>query len=94
MYIIFQVASDDETTQRNGLVAVYSIFENSAVEIFQLAYHQTEAHKFFEAVPLRYSAFHCILPDGLDVLKMLILNMIGKRTRLITRIHTGMYTHS
>ena len=94
MYTVFQAASDDETTQRNGLVAVYSVFETSAVEIYRRAYHQTEAHKFFEAVPIRYSAFHCILPEGLDVLKVLILNMVGKKTRLITRIHSGMCTHA
>jgi len=88
MYTVFQAASDDVTTQRLGLVAVFSSVEDSTVGFFQFAYHQTECLKFFEAVPLRYSAFHCILPEGLELLKGLILNMVGKRTRLITRVHT------
>jgi len=88
MYNVFQAASDDETTQRNGLVALYDCMDNSGVHIMRMAVHQKECQKFFEAVPVRYSAFHCFLPDALDIIRGPVMNMVGKRTRLITRIHT------
>lgn len=91
MYLVFQVASDDVTTQRNGLVALFANIENSAMQYLQLMNHQAESNRFFQAVPVRYSAFHCFLPDEMTVIRGLILNMIGKRTRLITRVHIGKF---
>ena len=90
MYMIFQVASDDEMTQRNGLVAVYAKHESALKDFVELAVHQRESNRFFDAVPVRYSAFHCFLSD--KILRGMVLTMIGKRTRLITRMHTGMYS--
>lgn len=88
-YMIFQAAADDVTTQRNGLVAIFSTNpEYKTAGFYQMAFHQNESIKFFEAVPLRYSAFHFILPSEMEFLKGFILNMIGKRMRLVTRIHT------
>ena len=92
MYFVFQVASDDETTQRNGLVAIYSRHEHEIRHYFELAIHQTESIKFFAAAPLRYSAFHCFLPNDVHHFPGLVLNMVGNRTRLITRLHTGTFT--
>jgi hypothetical protein len=87
MYIIGQVASDDECTQKNGLVCIYSRHSTTLREVVEYASHQTECIRFVASLPVRYSAFHCFLPD--DIIKGMMLNMIGKRTRLVTRIHTG-----
>jgi hypothetical protein len=87
MYIMGQVASDDECTQKNGLVCIYSRHSTAVREIVEYGSHQTECNRYMNSVPVRYSAFHCFLPD--DITRGMILNMIGKRTRLITRIHTG-----
>lgn len=89
MYLVFQVASDDDTTQRNGIVALYSCYSSSSLrDYLELAVHQNESIKFFEAVPLRYSAFHYFSDIGSNGLRGMVLNSIGKRTRLITRVHS------
>jgi len=87
MYTVFQVASDDETTQRNGLVALYSHNESNVLDYLGLAMHQTESIRFFGAAPVRYSAVHCFLPDESSILRGFVANSVGKRTRLITRVH-------
>ena len=88
MYMMGQVASDDVCTQKNGLVVTYSRHSTNTVrEIVEYGPHQTECNRWIDSVPVRISAFHCFLPD--DITRGMILNMIGKRTRLITRIHTG-----
>jgi len=118
MYIIGQVASDDEFTQKNGLVGIYShnstnssssslsdnnnnvlggvdggdgngsgnIEYRKLRKVVEYISHQTECIRFMDAIPMRYSAFHCFLED--DLTRGMVLNMIGKKTRLITRIHT------
>ena len=92
MYTVFQVASDDETTQRNGLVALYSHNESNVLDYLGLAMHQTESIRFFGAAPVRYSAVHCFLPDESSILRGFVANSVGKRTRLITRVHAGEYS--
>ena len=90
MYMMGQVASDDVCTQKNGLVVTYSRHSTNTVrEIVEYGPHQTECNRWIDSVPVRISAFHCFLPD--DITRGMILNMIGKRTRLITRIHTGAF---
>jgi hypothetical protein len=91
MYLIFQVASDDETTQCKGLVALYTLHDNSAISFVQLALHTTECKKFFDAVPLRYSAIHCFTNDDMSVILGIIFNMIGKGRNLRMRANIGAY---
>jgi len=88
MYLIFQVASDDEITQRNGLVALFYPMDDKWKQFFPLAVFQTETKKFFDAVPLRYSAFHFFLLNEAIILRGLLFGMIGKKLRLVTRAHT------
>lgn len=89
MYVIGQVASDDVCTQKNGLVNIYSQLNSDCLQIrymIGLAVQQTECQRFMDAIPLRYSANHIFVQD--DVTRGMVLNMIGKQTRLITRVHT------
>ena len=90
--MIFQAASEDETTQRNGLVAIYSRYDDNLKQFLQLAFHQAECMRLFDAVPLRYSAFHLFLPDDIHAIRGVMMNMVGKKIRLITQGHTGAFS--
>jgi len=87
-YLCFGVLAEDLTTQRNGVVSM-AFFSN--VDNDLLVRESKGFQQFFEAVPLRWSGFHFCLAKNpaFNLLKGLILKIIPKDMRRITRFHLG-----
>lgn len=89
-YLCFGVLAEDLTTQRNGVVSVgfFSYDDNDLLIMERKGFL-----RFFQAVPLRWSGFHLCIPNNpaFNVIKGLMLTVIPKDMRLITRVHSGEY---
>ena len=87
-YLCFGVLAEDLTTQRNGVVSLgfFSYDDNDLLIMERKGFV-----KFFQAVPLRWSGFHLCVPNNpaFNVMKGLMLSVIPKEMRRITRVHSG-----
>ena len=87
-YLCFGVLAEDVTTQRNGVVSLgfFSYDDNDLLVMERKGFLQ-----FFQAVPLRWSGFHLCIPNNpaFNVVKGLMLSVIPKDMRRITRVHSG-----
>eukprot|EP00536_Pseudo-nitzschia_multiseries_P013055 jgi/Psemu1/245100/estExt_Genewise1.C_5330025 len=87
-YLCFGVLAEDLTTQRNGVVSLgFFSYKNNDLLVMERAGFL----KFFEAVPLRWSGFHLCIPSNpaYKILQGLMLTVIPKEIRRITRVHVG-----
>jgi len=87
-YLCFGVLAEDLTTQRNGVVSLgFFSYENNDL----LTLERDRFLEFFEAVPLRWSGFHLCIPNNpaYTLVKGLLLAVIPKEMRRITRVHQG-----
>ena len=93
IYLIFQVAAEDETTQRNGLVTIHIMSEG--VHRSMTGENLPKLCKFFGSVfnscPLRFSAIHMCFPNKLlyQLLKPVMLMTVGNTGRKFLKIHSG-----
>jgi len=87
-YLCFGVLAEDVTTQRNGVVSI-GFFSEGDNDL--LAMERECFLRFFEAVPLRWSGFHLCIPSNPanSILIGLMLTVIPKDMRRITRVHSG-----
>ena len=87
-YLCFGVLAEDLTTQRNGVVSMgfFSLGDNDLLVLEREGFR-----RFFEAVPLRWSGFHLCMHKNpaFNLLKGLILKILPKDMRRITRVHFG-----
>lgn len=87
-YLAFGVLAEDLMTQRNGVVSLgfFSAEDNDLLMLDRKGFL-----RFFAAVPLRWSAFHLCIPPtpAFTIFKGLILSVIPKEVRRVTRIHSG-----
>jgi hypothetical protein len=92
-YLCFGVLAEDVTTQRNGVVSL-GFFSEGDNDL--LAMERKGFLRFFEAVPLRWSAFHLCIPSNpaYSIVKGLMLTVIPKDMRRITRVHSGKLVQS
>lgn len=87
-YLCFGVLAEDLTTQRNGVVSLgFFSYGNNDLLVME----REGFLRFFEAVPLRWSGFHICIPNNpaFKILKGLMLTVIPKEMRRITRVHSG-----
>ena len=87
-YLCFGVLAEDLTTQRNGVVSLgFFSYDNNDLLVME----RKRFLRFFEGVPLRWSAFHLCIPNNpaYNVIKGLLLTVIPKEIRQITRVHSG-----
>jgi hypothetical protein len=92
LYII-QVASEDEATQKKGMVSLLWISMETATPHMQRRQRNLKFFKnYFESAPLRYSAVHFCMPNDpmFQFLKSLFLTVLPKEQRAMTRVHSGM----
>jgi len=87
-YLCFGVLAEDLTTQRNGVVSL-GFFSTDNADFF--SFEQKGFLKFFAAVPLRWSGLHMCIPNNTrnNIMTGLVMTVIPKEMRRITRVHTG-----
>ena len=91
-YLCFAVLAEDLTTQRNGVVSLgFFSYDNNDLLVME----RKGFLRFFQAVPLRWSGFHLCIPNNpaFNVIKGLMLTVIPKEMRRITRIHSGEFNY-
>eukprot|EP00531_Pseudo-nitzschia_arenysensis_P003655 CAMPEP_0116122170 /NCGR_PEP_ID=MMETSP0329-20121206/4074_1 /TAXON_ID=697910 /ORGANISM="Pseudo-nitzschia arenysensis, Strain B593" /LENGTH=500 /DNA_ID=CAMNT_0003616005 /DNA_START=279 /DNA_END=1780 /DNA_ORIENTATION=- len=87
-YLCFGVLAEDLTTQRNGVVSLgFFSYDNNDLLVME----RKGFLRFFQAVPLRWSGFHLCIPNNpaFNLIKGLMLTVIPKEMRRITRLHSG-----
>lgn len=87
-YLCFGVLAEDLTSQRHGVVSLgFFSYDNNDLLVME----RKGFLRFFEAVPLRWSGFHLCIPNNpaYNLMKGLMLTVIPKEMRRITRIHSG-----
>ncbi|KAG7369266.1 hypothetical protein IV203_032009 [Nitzschia inconspicua] len=83
------VVSDDITSQRTGLVGVFSLHPDSRV--YLSAAEQRSMNIINKSCPIRYSAMHVILPSDPIFWQMKIAFLFNVMTTKTDRVRTKMY---
>lgn len=88
---LFMIMSDDEPTQKNGVVLV--VWPQASLrECVEGQHEKSEvANVVRHCLPLRASSFHLCLPNtaATEKVKAVFLTLMGQELRRVVRVHIG-----